>query len=77
MVDVGRRRRRSTAWVAASAEQLGGIDIVVSNVSALAIPDSEENWRASFEVDLMGAVRLVDAAMPHLEPSDAAAIIAI
>lgn len=64
-------------WVADAAEQLGGLDIVVSNVSALAIPDSEENWRASFEVDLMGAVRLVTAAMPHLLISDAAVILAI
>lgn len=65
------------AWVGASAEALGGIDIVVSNVSALAIPNSEESWRASFEVDLMGAVRMVEAAMPHLEQSDAAVILAI
>ena len=64
-------------WVADAAEQLGGLDIVVSNVSALAIPDSEESWRASFEVDLMGAVRLVTAAMPHLLASDAAVILAI
>ena len=42
------------AWVAQSGERLGGIDVVVSNVSALAIPDSEDSWRASFEVDLMG-----------------------
>jgi len=66
-----------TAWVGASAEQLGGIDIVVSNVSALAIPNSEDSWRASFEVDLMAAVRMVGAAMPHLERSDAAVILAI
>ena len=64
-------------WVADSAEHLGGLDIVVSNVSALAIPDSEENWQASFEIDLMGAVRLVTAAMPHLLNSDAAVILAI
>ena len=64
-------------WVTATAEQLGGIDVVVSNVSALAIPDSEESWRACFEVDLMGCVRLVGAAMPHLLASDAAAVIAV
>src|SRR6476660_5601116 len=49
-------------WVTISAAALGGVDIVVSNVSALAIPDTPENWTASFEVDLMGAVRLVAAA---------------
>ncbi|SDY01918.1 NAD(P)-dependent dehydrogenase, short-chain alcohol dehydrogenase family [Modestobacter sp. DSM 44400] len=58
-----------TAWVGAAAERLGGIDAVVSNVSALAIPESEENWRSSFEVDLMGTVRLATAALPHLTQS--------
>src|SRR6266496_2741965 len=29
------------SWVRESGERLGGIDIVVSNVSALAIPDTE------------------------------------
>ena len=65
------------AWVATAADALGGIDIVVSNVSALAIPASEQSWRASFEVDLMGAVRMVDAAMPHLEASDAGVVLAV
>lgn len=65
------------SWVQASAAAMGGLDVIVSNVSALAIPDSEESWRASFEVDLMGAVRLVTAAMPHLERSDAAVILAV
>jgi NAD(P)-dependent dehydrogenase (short-subunit alcohol dehydrogenase family) len=58
-----------TDWVEAAAGRLGGIDAVVSNVSALAIGDGEENWRASFEVDLMGTVRLVTAALPYLTAS--------
>ena len=49
----------------------------MANVSALAIPDTEENWLTSLNVDLMHTVRLVRAAMPHLERSDAASIIAI
>lgn len=65
------------AWVEASAEAMAGLDIIVSNVSALAIPDSEESWQASFEVDLMGAVRMVSAAMPYLERSDAAVVLAV
>ncbi|GEL18728.1 SDR family NAD(P)-dependent oxidoreductase [Pseudonocardia asaccharolytica] len=65
------------AWVGTAAEQLGGVDIVVANVSALAIGPGEQNWRSSFEVDLMHTVRMVDAAMPHLERSDAASIIAV
>jgi 3-oxoacyl-[acyl-carrier protein] reductase len=62
------------AFVAAAAAALGGLDMVVSNVSALAIGGEEAAWRAGFETDLLGAVRLVDAAMPYLERSDAASI---
>ena len=64
-------------WVTESADQLGGLDIVVANVSALAIPDEAENWRASFNVDMMGTVHLVNAALPHLERSEAASIVTI
>ena len=62
-------------WVGDTAAELGGLDIVVANVSALAIPDEEANWRASFDVDMMGTVHLVDAALPHLERSEAASIV--
>jgi len=65
------------AWVAQSAEAFGGLDVVVANVSALAIPDTEENWLSSLNVDVMHTVRLVRAALPHLEASDAGSIIAI
>ena len=65
------------AWVEESATALGGIDVVVANVSALAIPDTEESWAASLNVDLMHTVRLVRAATPHLAGSGAASIIAI
>lgn len=64
-------------WVDSAAEAMGGIDTVVANVSALAIPDSEESWRASFEVDLMHTVRLVHAAMPYLERSAGGSVIAV
>jgi NAD(P)-dependent dehydrogenase (short-subunit alcohol dehydrogenase family) len=65
------------AWVDGSAEQLGGIDIVVANVSAMSTPDTEENWAKCVEIDLMGSVRLVNAALPYLERSDAASIVTV
>ncbi len=65
------------AWVAEAAEVLGGIDIVVANVSALAIASDEAGWQRGFEVDMMGTVRLVNAAIPHLESSANASIVTI
>lgn len=62
------------SWVAGSAEALGGIDIVIGNVSALAVADDEAAWKAGFDTDMMHSVRLVNAAMPWLEKSEAASI---
>ena len=66
-----------TSWVGAAAERMGGLDAVVANVSALAVPDTEENWYASFEVDLMHTVRLAQTSLPHLEASSNGSIVAI
>ena len=76
VVDVGDAAALAD-WVASSAEALGGIDGVVANVSALAIPDSAENWRASFDVDLMGTIGLVEAALPHLLAAESGSIVTI
>jgi NAD(P)-dependent dehydrogenase (short-subunit alcohol dehydrogenase family) len=65
------------AWVEAAAGRMGGLDGVVANVSALAVPDTEENWQRSFEVDLMHTVRLAKAALPHLEASGRGSIVAL
>ena len=65
------------AWVDASAAAFGGLDIAIANVSALAIGQDEASWQKEFEVDMMGTVRLVNAAMPFLEKSRAASIVAI
>ncbi|MFT3937616.1 SDR family NAD(P)-dependent oxidoreductase [Rhodopseudomonas sp.] len=65
------------AWVADMAAKLGGIDVVVANVSALAIGSDEESWANGFSTDMMGTVRLVDAAMPYLEQSQQPAIVTV
>jgi NAD(P)-dependent dehydrogenase (short-subunit alcohol dehydrogenase family) len=65
------------SWVVDAAEALEGLDAVVANVSALSIGDEEENWKAEIEVDIMHTVRVVHAAMPYLEQSDAASITTI
>ncbi len=75
-LDVGNAAALS-AWVGNAGAQMGGIDIVVANVSALAIPATEENWALGFNVDMMGTVRLVEAAMPLLQKSQHASIVTI
>ena len=66
-----------TQWVQDAAGELGGLDIVVANVSALAIGQDEASWQAEFDTDMMGTVRAVNAAMPFLEQSKAPAIVII
>lgn len=65
------------AWIGAIAAELGGIDVLVPNVSALAAAATEEDWRQSFEVDLMGAVHTVEGTLPFLEKSEAGSIVII
>jgi len=63
-------------FVTDSIEALGGLDILVSNPSGGNGVD-EASWKANFEVDLMGAVRSVEAALPALAKSDAASVLFI
>ncbi len=56
------------AFIAAAIADLGGLDILVSNPSGGNGMD-EAAWKANFEVDLMGAVRSVNAAAGALSES--------
>lgn len=61
------------ALVEWSAEVLGGLDVLVSNVSAMAGPD----WQASTAVDLIGADELIRAALEVMPDNDGANIVCI
>jgi 3-oxoacyl-[acyl-carrier protein] reductase len=65
------------AWVGEAAGALGGIDIFIANVSALAVTADEAAWRKSFDVDVMGTVVGIEAALPLLEKSGAGAVVVI
>lgn len=72
--------RDSTAfgtWFASAIADLGGLDIVVSNVSTRPTTKGEDAWRESFEVDLLQHVRLADAAIPHLKQGNESALVFI
>jgi 3-oxoacyl-[acyl-carrier protein] reductase len=65
------------AWIEGAAAELGGIDTIVCNVSALAVGDTPESWEKSFRTDMMHTVNAVAAARPHLEQSKSASIIIV
>ena len=68
-IDVGDKAALE-GWVHDSAKALGGVDIVVANVSALAAAeDTEASWQAQFDIDMMHTVRTVNASLPYLEKS--------
>ena len=54
-----------------AAQQLGGLDVLVANASALTRGASEDDWQRMFEVDQMGAVRALEAERPFLETAGA------
>jgi 3-oxoacyl-[acyl-carrier protein] reductase len=65
------------SWIAEMADALGGIDIFVANVSALAQGMDEAAWRRGFEIDVMATVFGVEAALPFLETSAAGSIVVV
>ena len=62
-------------WVDAAAAALGGLDIFVANVSALAQSMDDDSWRRSVEIDILGTVAGCEAALPHLERSKGAIVV--
>jgi len=75
-IDVGNKAELEE-WITAGSKALGGIDILVANVSALAVDQSEEAWQKQFQVDMLHTVRAVNAALPHLEKSKAPAVVIV
>ncbi len=61
------------ALVEWAVDTLGGLDVLVSNVSAMAGPD----WEASCAVDLVGTNALIRTALEHMEDDTGANIVCI
>ncbi|HYS14376.1 MAG TPA: SDR family oxidoreductase [Burkholderiaceae bacterium] len=66
-----------TSWITSTAGELGGIDALVCNVSALAVGNTPETWESAFRTDMMHTVNAVTAAVPFLEKSKSASVVLI
>ena len=55
------------AWIAKAGEELGGIDILVSNAGAMAQGGDPASWEQNFKLDVLGMVNAFDAAKPFLQ----------
>jgi NAD(P)-dependent dehydrogenase (short-subunit alcohol dehydrogenase family) len=64
-------------WVDSAAKELGGCDIFICFSSAGGGPANEDSWKATFTLDLLATARGIEAALPHLEKSEAGSIVAI
>ena len=68
-----------TEAVQRAAEAMGGIDVVVNNAGIGAQGTVETNsldeWRHVFEVNVLGMVRVMRAALPHLRRSPHASVV--
>ena len=65
------------SYIAAAAEALGGLDILVNNASGFGSTDDEAGWERSVSIDLLATVRASRAALPLLVAAGGGAIVNI
>jgi NAD(P)-dependent dehydrogenase (short-subunit alcohol dehydrogenase family) len=65
------------SYIAAAAESLGGIDILVNNASGFGASDDEAGWAKSIDIDVMATVRASHAAVPLIEQAGGGAVLNI
>lgn len=64
------------AWMEKAAADMGGIDVVVSNASALGgTPRSRKGWDINYNIDVMSAVAMFDGALPHFRAAGGGAFV--
>jgi 3-oxoacyl-[acyl-carrier protein] reductase len=65
------------AWFSGAVQDLGGLDILVSNVSTRPSAGGDALWRDALEADLLQHVRLSEMALPELRKGQGANIVFI
>ncbi len=66
-----------STYIAAAADALSGIDILINNASGFGMLDDEAGWAAGINVDLLATVRASHAAIPFVEQAGGGAILNI
>ena len=64
-------------WFADATQELGGLDLVVSNVSTRPTERGEPMWRDALETDLLHHVRLAELSLPLLKTGRDASLLFI
>jgi 3-oxoacyl-[acyl-carrier protein] reductase len=62
------------SWILSIVKHKPRIDIIVSNVSSLSMPNTPIAWFSAFNTDMMGTVTLVNATLPYLIASKGAIV---
>lgn len=65
------------SWFESAVEQLGGLDIFISNVTSTNEFTGVERWQQAFEADLLQHIRATELALPHLKQGKDASIVFI
>jgi len=66
-----------TGFIKSAVGALGGLDIFISNVSAMGVGNDEASWKKGFEIDVLGTLRGCETAVPFLEKTGAGAIVVV
>jgi 3-oxoacyl-[acyl-carrier protein] reductase len=56
-------------WIIKAGADLGGLDILISNVGAMAMGANALSWEQNLRTDILGAVNAIEASLPMLEAS--------
>lgn len=63
------------AWFNDSVAAMGGLDVLVSNVTTRIESQGIERWKETFEVDLLQHIRATEMALPYLKQSHQPSIV--
>ena len=64
-----------TDWFNSAVDKMGGLDVLVSNVTTRVESQGIARWKETFEVDLLQHIRATELALPHLKKGDQSSVV--